>query len=680
MHIGVQLDAPDGLGSLTEGTRYYYAGRNAQSGVLLVWFYPTKTSRWRVATIHIDKQLFEKELTASPPGLKKCTQQFNLPPAIRDLEGINFEQLIRASHCEGKAHRDKVEFRLNAIQHLLEQEDQILLSDKPLREIAKLSKKAGSKTNLWDLQYWFFAFVLHARNHWSLKPATYQNGTWSREDPRHADRKLGRPAGEGRRKGWSSLPMRDRITKSYLNFCGTGISMKAIYRRALSEEFGCVVLPSGRDGRQTVHPKNEPFPSYGQYRYVVVQAFGLSEVQTTSYGRERVRRSAVVDKGNTTGRLSNFLESVEVDAYRCEARPASYRDETMPELVVARAICVTTGARVGIGFSLGGETKEAYRAMLWSMAVDKKLVAAAYGIPAEHLDWPMTGMCRAMLSDRGPAGQEALISTLEQRIVIKSITPSYTPESKPNVESSNPRSIDPEGVPSFVQSDLHVGGMMKREILRAASENRSVPIVDRLSPEMLTDFHRLALPATPQALWRYLIERLRSNALHLTEDEAARAFLRPCLAAVDKVGVVFNGIHFNSTTFKDSGLHEKFVRRGIEHVKAYTLSLVGRLLWVEADGRLYQLEALRRIRFDFEELNVPLTELEDLARKRKVLESRTKESCESAGVELASIVKMLTGEALSGGTRLMGKSGRGRKGQARQESAILKASNTRKFA
>lgn len=680
MYIGVQIEAPDGLGSLAAGVRYYYAGRNEMHGILLIWFHPTDSTRWRAATIHIDEKFFEKELIESPPGLRKCKQQFNLPPAICDLEGLSLKAHGNRLDGKGGTGKDLVEERLSAIMFLLEKEDQILKADQPIKEIAKISKITGSKIHPWDLQYWFFAYILHGRSRFSLSPATHRNGTWSRADEAHVNTKFGRPAGKGRRNGWPSLPLRERIIKSYLDRCGTGVSMAEIHRKALTGEFGCLVLPDGRDGREVIHPRNEPFPSYGQFRYWVTQEFDLSAVQTTRNGKARARRSAIVDGGNTTGRLANFLEAVEVDAYRCNARPLSYRNETMPELVVARAICVTTGARVGIGFSLGGETKEAYRAMLWSMAVDKKQVAEAYGIPDEHLDWPMIGMCRSLLSDRGPAGQEALIEGLEKRFPIKSITPSYTPEAKPNVESSNPRSFDPEGAPTFVQSDLHVGGMMKQEVLRAAAENRSVSIVERLSPEMVADFHRLALTATPQAFWRYLDERLRSNALNMTLEDATRTFLRATVVKLDKVGVVFNGLQFNSKDFRDSGLHEKLVRRGITELKAYSLSLVGRVLWVQADGRLHQLEPMRRIRFDLEELNVPISELEDLAKKKKILQARTAESCQAAGVELESVVKALTGQFLNDGTRKSAKPGRGKKGQASQESAILKATSMKRAA
>ena len=69
MHIGVQLEAPDGLGSLAANIRYYYAGRNEKNGVLLIWFHPTESTRWRAATMHIDEILFEKELIESPLGL-----------------------------------------------------------------------------------------------------------------------------------------------------------------------------------------------------------------------------------------------------------------------------------------------------------------------------------------------------------------------------------------------------------------------------------------------------------------------------------------------------------------------------------------------------------------------------------------------------------------------------------
>lgn len=678
MHIGIQLEAPEGLGCLASTVRYYYWSRNERN-VALVWFYRTKTTRWRAGIVRIDVEVFEREVTASAPGIRPCLKQHRLPESIQLIDtDQRTHKVSPGAYRPEMADEARVQFRLDSIRHLLQCEEQVALAKNPLSTIASLSRAQGSKVHPWDLQYWYFVYVLHGHNPRSLTPATVVNGAWSREGLSRAGKKLGRPAAKGRRMGWPADPMKAQIIESYLKFSGLGTTLARIYRRALVETFGCESIVVGMDGRQLIHPKNQPFPSYGQYRYVLAKEFGLSNVQTTCLGRNRMRKRAVIDRANTTGRLSNLLEEVEVDAYRCNERPMSYRHETMPELVVARAICTTTGARIGIGFSLGGESKEAYRSMLWSMCVDKSLIAAVYGIQSEHLDWPMRGMCRSLLSDRGPAGQERLIDALDSQLAIKTMTPSYGPDAKPNVESSNPRSVALRGQPTFVQSNLTVASMMKQEILRAASENRSVSVADRLSPEMVVDFHEQALPATPQSLWRYLAERLRSHALPIEEDDAVRMFLKPVNVQVDRKGVALQGQYYNSAQFS-ADVHEGLVARGVVVLRGFTLSLVLRVMWVEVGERLYRLEALRRIRFDLDDLSVPLSELKDIARMRSLIRSRTAESNEAARVELESIVRATTGKPLDGGRRLSGNPGRG-KATAKSEAAFIKNRTLRKKA
>lgn len=671
MNLGFQIEAPHGLGSLEASQRYYFAGRTKMSEVLLIWFYRSNSSRWRVAYLHIPTDCFEGELKASPPGLVACKSQFSLPPSIQCLAGLNFDEIGSIKNGQTN-HRSHVQFRLEAIQELIVLEAEILNAKNPLKYIAKIGRKQTSHIHPWDLQYWFFCFVLHSRNQWSLKPSTHQNGTWSRSSEKHVHTKFGRPSAGGVRKGWPSAPMSELIAKCYLRYCELGVTMREIHCKSIVDDFGCQILKGKAGKRQIVHPRNEPFPSYGQFRWVVVNKFGLSNVQRSKYGASRMSRTATVDLGNTTGNLANIMEKVEIDAYRCAERPSSRTGDVMPELVVARAICVTTGARVGIGFSLGGEAQEAYRAMLWSMAVDKELVAEAYGIPVKHLDWPMSGMCRALLSDRGPGGQASLIADMESKIAIKSIAQSFTPKAKPNVESSNPRSSDPEGSPTFLQSELQVASMMKQEVLRAASENRSTSILERLSPAMVSDFHSQGLTASPESLWKYLQSRMRTNSIKMTPDDAVRAFLSRCQVSVDRVGAFFNGNHYNSLELKESGQHQLLVRRGVTSITAYTLSMVGRLIWVEVQGRLFKLEAQRRIRFDEDELFVSISQLEDLVRLKTELGARTRESADAARADFFAVAKEVTGQMPGAGHRKAGRPGRA-KGAALAEAAVIKA-------
>lgn len=680
MNFGSQLEVPQGLGGLKSGVRYYYAGRSSARGALLVWFFKALTGEWRVGCLHMNHEILEEELTASPPGLKPCKLQFTLPAAIQDLAGINFNELFVANRKGQPKDKLGAQQRLEAIYPLLDIEDHILGADQPLRLIAQTAKKLGLKTHQHRLQYWFFAFILHSRNLWALKAATQHNGTWSRRDGRHANKKFGRPSLAGARHGWPSALFRDEVIKCYLRHCGLGISMRRIHTRALIEDFGCVVRAEAHGVREIFHPQNKPYPTYGQFRDVVVRNFGLEEVQKAKYGQARMHRAALVDNGSSTEQFANLLENVEVDAYRCADRPLSlHGDRVMPALVVARAICSTSGARVGIGFSLGGEKQEAYRAMLFSMAAPKEVVARLYGIPRQHLDWPMQGMCRSMLSDRGPAGQQSILEELEGKFPVKAITPSYSGQSKPNVESANPRSTQLEGEPTFIASDLNVADMMRREVLRAASENRSTNIVDRLPHHVLYDFHQLGYPATPQAYWKYLEDRLRTSAQPMDFSVAVRAFCMRRDFTVDKTGVRFNGMYFRSAEFTDSGAHQTVVQRGIHTLRGYTLSMVQRYIWAECDGRLFELEACRRTRFDHDDLFIPLSKLEDFARLKAQLASRTRQVADAARSELDVHFNELTGKTIFAGVRKRGSPPKNQ-GAAAAEAKVIRADKKRRVA
>ncbi|MBH2044157.1 MAG: hypothetical protein I8H87_11690 [Comamonadaceae bacterium] len=670
MKFGQQLEVPEGLGCLAAGTRYYYSGRSAANGILLIWFYISKDKQWRVGYVHMADGLVEKELTRSPPGLRPCKRQIGLPPALVDLEGINCEELSAHTFSRKQSHLDGVQHRLEAIFPLLENEQEILQAPNPLKEIARLQKRLGLATHVHRLQYWFFCYLLHGRNQWSLKPNTHGNGTWSRRADAHAEKKFGRPHANGKRRGWPSTCFREQVIESYLSRCGLGKTMRSICSAALLEDFGCITVFDDQGGPQLIHLTNRPFPSYGQFRQIVIDKFSLKQVQSAVYGQARMRRDAVVDEGSYSSQYGNALESLEVDAYRCDDRPiASTSDSTMPALIAARAICGVTGKRLGIGFSLGGETQEAYRSMLASMAMPAEMLARMYGIPEEVARGHEPCMARSVLSDRGPAGQQSLLNGLEAKFPVKAITASYSGQSKPTVESSNPRSTALEGAPSFMQSSHTVASMMKREVLRTLAENYHTNIIERLTPSALHEFHTLGYPATPHFYWKYLSDRLRTCAQNMDWRDSIRAFATATKFKVDKAGLEWKGVTFSSTKFRE-GPHEKLIRRGVATVNGFTLSLVVRAVWVEIDGNLNELEPNLRVQSDREELLLPLSSLVDIEQLKSEVNSSTREAAQAMIVRLRKTVKEQTGLPIDAGHRRGGSPKKG--GAASAEAKALR--------
>lgn len=681
MYVGIQFEAPNGHGSFRKGVRYYFAGDRSDGNVLIVWFEWSK-NEWRARVLTPTRSEFEAAIVGKAPKLKRLTEQFGLPPWLEKNEGLNFDELEARRYADKRqSYRQQAESRLYKITPALEHADQILSSKDPLREIANTAKELENPASVHPhrLQVWFFAYLLHGQDIWALKkPTLCHAGTWSRGDEMHRDTKYGRPSLEGSCFGWSSALVRSQILKSYLDRCALGKTMVAIHRSALIEDFGCKIIHAN-GCHSYIHPGNKPFPSYGQFRSVVVAELGLFQVQTTLFGAPRMRQKATVDEGNTTQQYSNILEGLEVDAFYTERPTSMFSNDPAEPLSVARAICVATGAVVGVGFSLGAETGDAYRSMLFCMAVPKDYIEWLYGLPEGGLDWTMQGLSPNFISDRGPAGHRNLAESLQQAFPIKTIVGSYAGQSKPSVESSHPRETELEGAPSYIQSDLNVLQMAQREVCRAARDNHSSDIYPRLTDQAIHDFNKEGRVATPHHLWQYLEERGRTSARRLSLHDAVRAFWTKVDVTVDREGVKHRHRHYNSTTFSDTNTHQRLVAQNTVELTGYILGLVVRCLWVEVDGRLIQVDAVSRSRVDKDDLNIPDADLEKTEHALARLKSRTRISTGAAAAKAEADFAAATGKKWDAGHRVFGKPKRV-SGTAAHESKVIKGTAARKKA
>lgn len=688
MFVGIQLEAPHGWGSFRTATRYYFAGDRIQvvdgvdvPSVLIACFFQSgkRWQSWRVQLFTLPRTEFEQALTCHPTKLRKCAHQFNLPPWLEEIDDVNFdhvEEKRQSSQARGAgqivhSYRQQVEARMEKIAPAVEVADVILRAADPLLEVYKLVK-ADKSCHAHRVQLWFFAYVLHGQSQWALKRPTHRIGTWLRSSETNKDKKLGRPSISGSCFGWNTIGMRERIVNFYLRSCGETKTMISIHRNALRNEFGCVSM-TDKDGKFIwQQPENKPFPSYGQFRYVVVDELGLEYVQTQIYGRDRLKSDAKVNLGNQTAQYGSILEDLQVDAYFLAERPSSmFSDEPTEQLVVAEAVCVTTGAVVGIGFSLGSETKEVYRSMLFCMAAPKNYIARLYGIPPEKLNWQMQGINPALTSDRGPAGHRSIVDQLAQQFPIKSITPSYTGQPKAAVETTHPKMVQLEGAPTYVVSDLNVILMMKREVFRAVAKNHSKDISNRLSEQAIHDFYTEKRVATPHHYWQYLSDRMRTCAREMSLEEAVRSFWTPIKLPIDRDGVRFRHRHYTSLELVKSSMMNQVGLVKDLHVQAYVLSLVVRTIWVVVNDRLIELEAAQRVRAGDEDMLVTLSQFEETALMMQNLRSATRQSAQAAIGSAEAEFEALTGVSWDAGIRKKGRPPRPQ-GTVAHESMVAK--------
>jgi len=644
MTSGNQFRAPNGYGSMVATETYYLMRSDPNSGECLFCWFSRRKSEWRVYLMSLTRVEFEAALTSIPPLIVPSVNPKKLPPWLSDMDGTNFDELEMERQSAKRTYRDQVNDRYQHISLMVANSDLVLLSENPMKVLSKHALQCSPPQNPHRVQLWFFTYLVHGRNIWSLKKPTFNAGRWSREAPAHEDRKFGRPClNAGSSYGYPTHKMREAIFHGYIKRAGLGVRMTDIHADTLVQDMGCKVEKKEGGLFRIYHPKNLPFPSYYQFRKAVIDLKGLKQVQATLYGKERVKHS-LPHQGAYTERLSNLLESLEVDAFRVGDRASSmYSDDPMSVLCVARGICATSGEVVGIGMSLGSETSEAYRAMLFSMAIPKSKLGELFGLPITDEEWPAQGLSQSLTSDRGP-GSKDLATELEESFPMREITPSNSGQSKALVESSQPKKTHTQGAKKFKLSRLNAMEMARREVLRACSDNHTSSVSKRLTPDMIEHFSHYGLPATPHNLWKYMSNRMRTDGVSIPFDQAVRAFCTPTKMMVRNDGVWLGQKCFRSEELASSGLLER-ARPGLDlEVRGYVLQMAVRTLWIENAGKIMELNAVLRLRDDAGQLMMTLDQLLDQNIELARIESTTRESAQAAKAEYRGMFKEAVGK------------------------------------
>lgn len=626
-------------------TETYYLIQNDSKSFrsLFCWFSNGK-SGWRVYLISLTRDEFEAALSATPPLITQVVDQKKLPPWLSEMDGTNFDELEAYRQSHHRTYRDQVNDRFRHISALVCDPNVVLFSANPMSVISKHALNCSPKQNPHRVELWFFAYLAHGRNIWSLKKPTFNAGRWSRESPEHFDKKFGRSGlNLGSSYGYPTHKLKDDIVDGYSKRADLGVRMTDIYVDTLVQDMGCKIEKRKNGNFKIYHPDNLPFPSYYQFRKAVLDLKGLKQVQVTLYGKERVKHS-LPHQGAFTERLSNLLESLEVDAFRVGDRASSmYSDTPMSVLCVARGICATSGEVVGVGLSLGSETSEAYRAMLFSMVIPKSKLGQLFGLQITDQEWPVQGMSMSQTSDRGP-GSKDLATELEERFPMREITPSHSGQSKALVESSQPKKTHTEGASKFKLSSLNAIEMARREILRACSDNHTSSVSKRLTPNMIRHFASFGLAATPHNLWNYMSDRMRTDGVSLPLDQAVRAFCKPVKLAVLNDGVWLGQTCYRSDELAACGLLERS-RPGLNlEVSGYVLQMCVRTLWIENHGKIMELNAVLRLRDDEGQLMMTLDQLAVQMKELARIESITRESSHGAKAEYRRAFKEAVGK------------------------------------
>lgn len=654
MHIGTQIVAPNGFEQLAQGVTYHFLksdGKRSDPRTLLVHF--SVADRFEKTKAHLivfKRDRFEAGLAEGV--IVPLTDQSKLPPWLKLWEGVDLSQIDLFRPRAKIPHSARVEDRLLMIAPHLKDVETILAAENPAAEINRRALSCKPVQNETRFRLQFLTYLCFGCSVWSLLPPFHRIGKWLRFE--RSGRKYGAPSiAYGRTYGYPSTEqMKCRCIDSYVRYAGLGKTMSGIYRTAMIEEFKCraITLQSGMEAFS--HPQGEPFPTYWQFKYRVMQEFGIEQIQRTLYGEVRHRARLAATKGHFSEEVANLYEKVEADGYFSE-RPRGYIEgSALKPLCVVTGRDVLSGKLLGIGFSFGAEHSTAYRMMLFCMAVPKKYFCMLFGIPFQDGEWTNEGIPAHFGVDRGPGARHTLIEDLEKRFPIREIAPSWAPQSKATIESSHPRDVRTEGQPTFIQSNLTPVQLAKKEILRLLKYNHTADMSDRFDPDGEMAF----VPPNPIGLWNYYDKRFRNDAQPMCIEEAVRTFLTPVELDLRDGAVWLEGRPFKSAEFVETCILEKAARANVPTPKlpGYMLDLCVRYVWVEVKGRLFLVEGQLRTRGDQDKLWTSFEELRQWSEARRKVNSAFAVHKHAASSKYMYRFKDATGKSWHSWTRRAG--------------------------
>jgi hypothetical protein len=158
------------------------------------------------------------------------------------------------------------------------------------------------------------------------------------------------------------------------------------------------------------------------------------------------------------------------------------------------------------------------------------------------------------------------------------------------VETKHPRGKRTEGASTYRLSDLTVIELIKREVQRVIKQNRSSDVSRRTPDRAIVEDD----VNSPNQLHAYLMKRHRSSLIHITFEEAVRAFLDPAKIIAKKGRLYFKGREYTSQDVFSSGLANQIAHSKNVELDGYVYPLVSRLVWIEFNGHLIEVRSKER--------------------------------------------------------------------------------------
>lgn len=647
MKIGDQLVVKKNFSGLVKGVEYYFLCSIAEIEKVRLVVFQEHDSGYVAQLISMPREDFEEGLVEGKITHAKVQRKF--PVWLSKLEDIDISFLEQSRRSTVKTYSEYVQGRYDVIHEAICKREEILKSDNPNGMLNYLASQKERKQNPGRFKLWFFSYTLFSDNVWALMPEFSNIGGWDRE-ARGQESRFGRRDQDGTPAMFNAdSEMKKKIKSGFKRFGGPHESRQSTYRKVLKGEFGCIAIMDESDNEKFIHPDSVPFPSIDQFNYWVSKICSEKDV------REHIKGSYATKAisghvGKFSEGLSNVYEKVEFDGYYLYEKAASLDGETsIPAFCVVKAVCVASGAILGIGFARGAESLEAYKMCLFSMATKKDKFQSLFGYKATQ-KWPCEGLGPDVIADRGPGAaldiqfEHFWFSALE-------LTPSESGQSKATVESSHGRKKKVPDDKGHFQSKLDYIKLAKREIAKAIAHNHASDASARLTPQML----RERFAPTPHNIWSHLSLRGRTSARAMTFDNAVRNFLSPRSVSIKRDGIYLEAFNYFSSDLEAAGLFDYVARNGSVSAKAYVMNMCVRHIWLEYQGAIYELSARYPIRVANEEKFITIYELDELSKIQRSLKSKHRKAVPAIHEIAEQDFYESTGERMDSGERKTGR-------------------------
>jgi hypothetical protein len=649
IHRGTVLVAPAGYRTMAAGERYYFLYHDAKNGrVILVHFeLPSCIADFVFLSVADFERAIPTDAESSNTICNHGTPSA-LPPWLSELEGqclLNREARRRSKKI---SYGKRTANRLAHIKPLVERLEEVLSLRNPATAINEHARASEPPQHESRLRTWLLAYVIFGYNEAALLPPLHRSGRWSRGQY-GLSAKLGRPSlSAGKGAGFNMTPeLGQRCADAFVQEVALSDTWEVAYRKSV-KTFGAEAVATGNGRFVYKHPEGLPFPSIHQYRYWVLKILGKAAVQRQLFGEVRVSNRLTAPHGVVTAEVCKLMEKVDEDAYQVKELPRPFLPDipALP-LYVVRLVDRLTCSIPGVGFSLGSERNSAYRMASFCAAVPKSFFCALFGLQISDEQWPMVGISADRIRDRGPGAK----SIADDPSLIKEMTPSYRPKSKPGVETANPRNRKIEGAPNFVASSLDAVQLCRKQILKAIKHNHTADMEGRASPELLRDGNLL----TPQELWNYFASLGRSCAIMIAISDAVRTFLSRKQFRLTNAGIEVGPFLYNSDELISTGILDAIPRGSNVPAVGYFIDLNPRVIWVDLEGRLFQLEMRQPYRLDEDQMRLTMRDIETLDEVMHVRDSEFKPHRAAAQAHFASQFEEQTGLPYDSEKRVSGR-------------------------